>query len=261
MLGASCDVGMKTVRISERTQSGDLHRSERQLSLFVSVAFMVMAGGMVLLMYPVVFSVDEFPGKRTLRVAFFGFCALSILFVFYFRERQRTIRKLRDAHLNELQRHIEVERQASIELLQTVPDLSHFQDRLAMQFRRAANSEEALSVVVVTLKPSSGTSEKNEALAAFGDAAKAMSHRLRVEDSIFQLDSARFGILLPNTDTAGAYECAGQLKEGLRAAAGVMGRFVFDLRVLNYPEHAGSAHELYEIVSDIAASVPLKEYR
>jgi GGDEF domain-containing protein len=254
MPGTWYDVGMKTVRISEQTQSGDLDRRERQLALFVFVAFIIMTGGMVLLMYPVVFSIDDFPGKRTLRIAFFGFCALSALFVFYFRERQRTIRKLREQVLNELQRHIEVERQASVELLQTVPGLSHFQDRLAMQFRRAANSEEALSVVVVRLKPSSSTSDKNEALAAFGDAAKAMSRRLRVEDSIFQLDSARFGILLPNTDIASANECAGRMKEGLRDAAGAVGRFVFDLRVVNYPEHVGSAHELYEIVSE---TIPL----
>ena len=123
-----------------------------------------------------------------------------------------------------------------------------------MQFRRAANSAEALSVIVVTLRPSISTSDENETLAAFGAAAKAMSHRLRVEDSIFQLDAGRFGILLPNTDTASANDCAGRLKEGLQGAAGVVARFVFDLRVLNYPEHVGSAHRLNEIVSE---TIPL----
>jgi GGDEF domain-containing protein len=249
--GTWCDGEMKTSHISGRTHAADLDRHEGQFSLLVSVAFIIMAGGMVLLMYPVVFSGDDFPGKHTLRVAFFGFVALSALFVLYFRERQRTIGKWREQLLNELQRHIEIERQASVELLKTLPDLSHFQDGLAMEFRRAANSDEALSVIIVTLKTSGGTWDKNETLVSFSDAAKAMSRRLRVEDSIYHLDSGHFGILLPNTDTGSANECASQLKKGLQNTAGVAGRFVFDLMVLSYPEHVGSAHGLYEMVCNL----------
>jgi GGDEF domain-containing protein len=250
--------GAQRVQISDQTQSVDIDRRERQLSILVSVAFLIMAGGMVLLMYPVVFSHDDFAGKRTLRVAFFGFCILSVLLVGYFLERQRTIRKLRDQLVSELQRQVEVRRQASADLLQTLPDLSHFQDSLTMQFRRALSSEETLSVIVVALKPSRSTSDKNETLAAFGDAAKAMSRKLRAEDSIFQLQSGHFGIVLPGIDTAGAYDYAHRLEEGLQDTAGVTGRFAFDLRVLNYPEHAGSAHELEEIVRNLLSARPLE---
>lgn len=127
-----------------------------------------------------------------------------------------------------------------------------------MQFRRAASSNESLSVIVVTLKLSGSISSKDESLASLGDAAKAMSRRLRVDDSIFQLGAEHFGILLPNTDTAVARACAGRLKEGLHDSAGLEDRFAFDLRILNDPEHVTSAHGLDEIVCNLLSGKPLE---
>ena len=234
--------------ISDRTYAEDIDHRERHLSLLVSVALVAMAAGMVLLMYPVVFSHEEFPGKRTLHIAFFGFCALSVLLVGYLLERQRTIRKLRGQLFSELRRFVDLQRQTSAEVLQTLPDLSHFRDSLAMQFRRSASSQGTLSVIVVSLKDWNTRQDVEDTQAAFGDAAKSLSHKLRGEDSIFQLGSGYFGLLLPNTDTRTANHYAEGLREALQETARPNSRFAFDLLAVNYPEHAGSVHELEEVV-------------
>jgi hypothetical protein len=66
-----------------------------QLSVLVIVTIIVLATGLALLMYPAVFSNQAVPSGRTLRIGFFGFCALSVLLVGYLVDRQMTIRQLR----------------------------------------------------------------------------------------------------------------------------------------------------------------------
>jgi GGDEF domain-containing protein len=238
------------VRDSSPTRPEDVERHERQLSLLICVTLLVMMGGMVALMYPVVFSHEDFAGKHSLQTAFLGFCVLYILLFGYFIERQRTIKKLRTRLTEDAQMHTQLQREASAELLHTLPDLSQFRDSLTMQFRRASGSQGSLSVIVVALKSAAG-SDESETLAAFGDAAKTLSRRLREEDSIFRLYFGYFGILLPETNTAAANEYAHSLEDSLADAAGINNRFIFNLRVLNYPEDAGTAHELAEAVVNL----------
>ena len=60
------------MKISGRVQPENLENSELQFSVFVAVTVMVLAVGMAVLMYPVVFS-HQTPGDRTMRTAFWGF--------------------------------------------------------------------------------------------------------------------------------------------------------------------------------------------
>ncbi len=69
-------------------------------------------------MYPVVFSHEDFAGKRSLQTAFFGFCVLYVLLFGYFLERQRTIKQLRTRLSKDAQLYIQMQREASAELLQ-----------------------------------------------------------------------------------------------------------------------------------------------
>ena len=108
-----------------------LERREVQLWALALSAITILAVGLALLMYPAVFSDTVILGP-TLRRAFFGFCALSVLLVGYLVDRQVTIRSLRK-HLAEQQKRVtQIHQEASADLLETLPGFSHFQDRLAM---------------------------------------------------------------------------------------------------------------------------------
>src|SRR5579864_4832435 len=121
----------------DRQELDRLERRELQLTIVAAVFVFVLASGLAVFMYPLVFVHPEGANKWTMRVAFFGFCALTLLFIGYLLERQRTVRKLKQQILEELERNIELRLQASADLLHTMPDINHFWDRLTMEYRRA----------------------------------------------------------------------------------------------------------------------------
>ena len=180
-----------------RPESVDLERREFQLSLFACLAIVVLAGGLALLMYPAVFSTRESSSTRAPQIAFYGFCTLSSLLVAYIVDRQITIHRLRRQMALDRKKSSEALRQASADLLSTMPTFNTFEDRLTMEFRRAAAADLKLSVLVVSIKLHAAFSEPSLGMSALGDAAKAISRKLREEDSIFILRSAYFGVILP----------------------------------------------------------------
>ena len=231
----------------DRNELDRLERRGLQLTILSSVFVLILASGLAAFMYPLVFVHPE-GNKWTLRVAFFGFCALTMLFLSYLFERQSTFHKLKDQLLAELERNVALQMQASADLLKSMPDQNYFWDRLSMEFRRALSMEKTLSMVVVKLKRARNSgSDPNAALSA---AVKAMSRKLRPGDSIYRLSEDMFGIVLPETDTLNAKRVAMRLQEELQ---GVRAHFncSFDLTAHNYPEHVKSAHELEDIVKSM----------
>ena len=135
-----------------RAELDQLERRELQLTVLAAVFVLVLAAGLAAFMYPLVFEHPE-GNKWTLRVAFFGFCALTILFVGYLIDRQGMVRKLKQQLLEELERNVEISHQASVDVLQSMPDINHFWDRLTMEFRRAVATEKTLSLLLVKALP------------------------------------------------------------------------------------------------------------
>ena len=240
------------MKISGRVQPDNLEHSELQFSVFIAVTVMVLAVGMAVLMYPVVFS-HQTPGDRTMHTAFWGFCVLCVLLTIYVWDRHSTIRRLRREMAEGRRQMAETRREASVELLKTMPNLSSFQDRLPMEFRRMATTTQKLSIVVITVKFPADHFSPSENASALGDAAKAVSRKMREQDSIYILAQACFGVVLPGVDLSSAERVCARLKEGLADAAGANQRFQFELQVVNYPTHASSATELQTAVSTIAS--------
>lgn len=236
------------MRIFDRVSPGSLEKREVQLSVFVSVTVGVLAVGTAVLMYPFVFT-HQISNDLTLRTAFFGFCALSVLLTLYLWDRQATIRRLRRQMAEDRRQMMETRRQASVELLKTMPDFSSFQDRLPMEFRRMATTSQKLSIVVITCRFPPDHSSPSETSSALGDAAKVIARKLREQDSIYILAPACFGAVLPGVDAETAQRVCGRLSDGLADAAGAARRFQYELSVVNYPAHASSAHELQQAVS------------
>src|SRR5664279_6284920 len=97
----------------------DLDRLDRrglQLTIFSAVFVLVLAGGLAAFMYPMVFVHPE-GNEWTLRSAFFGFCAITVLFIIYLFDRQRSFTKIKNQLLAELERNVELQIQASTCLL------------------------------------------------------------------------------------------------------------------------------------------------
>ncbi|HEY6128258.1 MAG TPA: hypothetical protein VIW23_08765 [Candidatus Acidoferrum sp.] len=233
--------------ILNREELDKLELRELQLTLLSVAVVVILAGGLAAFMYPLVFVHPE-GNKWTLRAAFFGFCVLVALFVGYLIERQRTVRKLKQHLLAEVERNLALKHQANLDLLGSMPDASQFWDRLTMEFRRARTMQKTLSLVLLKVSTGSG---KNPDMAAVGSAcAKAMSRRLRPTDSIFRLSPDVFGVVLPETDAMNGKRVAVRLQEELqntRAAFGVL----FELNVYNYPEDVVSAHEMEDLVKSL----------
>jgi GGDEF domain-containing protein len=229
-----------------RAELDSLERREFHLSILAATIVLVMAGGVALLMYPLVFVPAEAGDKWTLRFAFVGFCILSILFVVYLLDRQRTVRRLKQQLVTELERNLELRRRADADLLNNIPGMTHFQDRLTMEYRRASNMQRPLSLVVVTVKLQAGLAE-SEQTSALGEAARGISRNLRPTDSMYSFGPCLFGLVLPDTDRASANSVIVRLEDALRAA-GSMNKFSSATSVCTYPHGANSARELEQFV-------------
>jgi len=239
------------MRVFSKITSDNLERREVHLTILTCSAIAILGIGMALLMYPAVFGGQAAP-DRLLRVAFVGFCVLCFLLAAYMWDRQEMIRRLR-RQLDQSRRQVaEVQKQASVELLNTLPNFSLFQDCLPMEFRRTVATLHNLSVLVVSVKlPANATFSEGKGIGLLGDAAKVLSRKLRRQDSVYILAPACFGIVLPNVDMAAAKKVSHLIAEGLTDAAGAGNRFPYEISVVNYPVHASGASELLQAVQNL----------
>jgi GGDEF domain-containing protein len=226
-----------------------LERRGLQVTILSVVFVLVLAGGLAAFMYPLVFEHPE-GNKWTLRVAFFGFCGLTLLFVSYLLDRQRTLRQLKQQLLAELERNIALKHQANMDLLGSMPDANQFWDRLTMEFRRAKTMQKTLSLVLLKVNRGTGNGKNADMTAVCSATAKAMSRRLRPTDSIFRLSPDLFGVVLPETDSVNGKRVAVRLQEELQNARAAFG-VVFELNVYNYPDDVVSAHEMEDLVKSL----------
>ncbi len=224
--------------------SEELERREFHLSIFAALAIAVLAGGLALLMYPAVFAARENSGSRSPQIAFYGFCALSCLLVAYIIDRQLTIHRLRIQLAIANRKTSEALRQASADLLSTMPNFNTFEDRLTMEFRRVTAADLKLTVMVIAIRLQGAFTEPGLGISAVGDAARAVSRKLREQDSIFVVRAAHFGIILPGIGQAAIPQVSARIAEGLSDAAGASERFTFKIDTISYPEQTSSAQDM-----------------
>jgi GGDEF domain-containing protein len=230
-----------------RKELDQLERRELHLTVLAAVFVLVQAAGLAVLMYPLVFLRPDTGNKWTLRVAYFGFCVLTVLFAGYLLDRQRMVRKLKQNVIEQLERNVQLRQQASVDILQSMPGQDHFWDRLTMEHRRAMTLNKTLTLLLVQSKRPSRDKDAKQREAVWGEAAKAMSGKLRPTDSIYNLSPELFAIVLPETDTLNAKRVAVRLQEEVQAVR-AKHNLTLDISVHNFPEHVQSSHELEDIV-------------
>src|ERR1035437_575224 len=209
-----------TMQVFDKVSQKTIDRRDQQLSVLALIMVVILGGGMALLMYPTVFGKAAVIPVAPSRTLFYGFCALCILMVLYLINRMRVVKNLRASLVEEREQTARVLQQSSAELLGTLLGFSHFQDRLTMDFRRAAQINEPLSLLLVHVNPSKVFAGGPQSEVPLGDAAKVLSRKLRKEDSLYRLSSDIFGIMLPGASEEVARQTANRLSEGLHDAAG-----------------------------------------
>jgi len=232
------------VEVFDKVNQQTVSRRDRQLSVLAIGMILILGGGMVLLMYPSVFGKAQGTVAPPSRTLFFGFCALCILMVAYLVNRQRVVQRLRTQLLEESEQLAHIQERSSAELLGTLPGFSHLQDRLIMGVRRATQTHEPLSLILVRLNLSKPFGQGPQAQVALGDAAKVLGHKLRGEDSLYRLSSGVFAIVLPGASLVVAQQAADRLSDGLAGASGASNRFAAEIQLVNYPEHVTTASEM-----------------
>lgn len=227
-----------------------LERRDAQLWVLAIAMLLIFASGIALLIYPAAFSAPVLVSARVLKRVFDGFCVLSLLVVGYLMERRIEIGRLRSRLKEEESKRQRLLNEASADLLAGLPGVERFRDQLAMEFRRAANAQLPLSLLLVGIAPAERLKDPGDIMAVYGDAAKGMIRKLRGEDSIYLFRDGVFGVVLPGVAVSNARRVGERISEGLASASGDRRRFTFHSQVFNYPENVLSAHELERAVKD-----------
>jgi GGDEF domain-containing protein len=238
--------------IFDRIDPKTLDRRHWQLSMLPIGIIIILGAGMALLMYPAVFGTRAAPLTRPSPTLFYGFCTLCVLVVLYLFNRQYIVSQLYKKLMEERKEIAQLREKASADLLGSLPGFTHFQDRLTMGFRRATQTSEPLSLVLVLLKPSPAFDSTAEVSVALGDSARVLIGKLRSEDSLYRLSSRVFGIVLPNASVTDVARVGERVAEGLTDASGASNRFSFDIRVVTYPENIASAYEMEHLAASFS---------
>ena len=112
--------------------------------------------------------------------------------------------------------------QASVELFKALPNFRSFQDHLSMEYRRESTLAKELSILVVTIRLQDRVPFPAIKNSLFGDAAKAISRKLREQDSFYLLQPGCFGVICAGTTMQDAQRISVRLVDGLTDAAGLL---------------------------------------
>jgi len=215
----------------------------------------IFSVGVGTLMYPAAFLHPVTVETATARQCFFGFCTLMILAVSYLADRQLVIGQLRGKLAEEKFRVAAIRKQASANLVRSFPGMSHFQDRLAMEFRRSARSGEHLSTLVVSIKPQEEISDATAVTSIYGDAAQALLKKMRRGDALYCFAPGVYGIILTKCNIVTAVKVSDRFTKSLQETQKSAGQFNFEVRVINSPGHVATARET---VQEVRACLPCK---
>jgi len=242
------------MRVFDHIDPMEIDRREIHLRLLAITVIFILAVGLGVMMYPAVFAKPMTLSGPTFRTMFFGFCTLSALLIAYLVDRHILISKLR-ARIVAEERAIQlIQREASKDLLSSLPTMDTFADRLSMEFRRVSRVGQPLSVLAVEITVRAEVCSPQEVALVHADAGRAILRKARGEDSLFLLDPGVFGMLLPRISTNVAEMMKEELKAELLVAAGPVPLFHFRIHIINYPDHVKSAQEIMDAMRPMAAN-------
>lgn len=220
-----------------------LERREWQLWILAIIMITVLAGGLLLTAWPMLRSGQA---DRTQK-AFLGLVVLTLLFNAYLIERQGKIRKLRRRLIESEARNLAVILQANRTLLASLPGEEQFNDRLAMDLKRATAAGQPISVVAFKIEmpanaPEDVTSE------AWGQAAELLIRDLKEGEALYRRADGVFCMLHLGCPRDAAEHAAATLGEMIATDDRMMKLAArIRTRVTTYPDDTQSLHEMEQL--------------
>jgi GGDEF domain-containing protein len=240
------------MKLFDRIDRESLEQRADQLWVLALSIIVVLATGLALMMYTVLFAKPDRLTNHGLVTLFVGYCSLVPLLVGYLIDRQFVIKRLR-RRIREDQNHIaQLEQEVRTNLLENLPGLEHFQDRLAMEYRRALRSGEPFSVIMAAVKLLIDANTVDSA-DIFGEAARALASQMRGEDSVYYFGQGTFGLLLPRMASNVASLFAGHLSNAMDYAVNAYSASS-EIKTINFPEDAVSARAVEKHVLDFLSA-------
>lgn len=185
------------------------------------------------------------------KVYFYSFLILSVLFVGYVAETRSMLKKFRRKVLEERSVAEQFKEESIRESLLSFGAREHFEDCLAMQFKRAQASSTPFSIIVVEIKDLLETDKEfgyktgNEIICA---ATKVFREFITGNNTVFRYTPETYVCIIPSIDEKGTKSLKYQIKEKLSKinVAGV-GEIDFKVTTVSYPNDTSSLHELRKI--------------
>ncbi len=227
----------------EETDLKALERREGQLWILAIIMITVLAAGLVVTAWPMLRSGQA----DRMQKAFLGLVVLTLLFNAYLIERQGKIKKLRRRLIESEARSLAVILQASKTLLASLPGEEQFNDRLAMDLKRATAAGQPVSVIAfkIEMPPDTPEEVKSE---VWGQAAELLLPHLKEGESLYHRADGVFCMLAVGCPHDAAEHSAASLGEALATEERMM-RIAARLRtrVTTYPDDTQSLHEMEQL--------------
>jgi hypothetical protein len=220
-----------------------LERREWQLWILAIVMITVLAAGLVLTAWPMLRSGQA---DRTQK-AFLGLVVLTLLFNAYLIERQGKLKKLRRRLIESEARNLAVALQACKTVLASLPGEEQFNDRLAMELKRAAAASQPMSVVTFKIEMPANTHEETKS-EAWGRSAELLLKDLKEGEAVYRRADGVFCLLYLGCSRETAEHATALLGETLATDDHMMKLAVrIRTRVTTYPEDTQSLHEMEQL--------------
>jgi GGDEF domain-containing protein len=236
------------MRVSDRFDPKTLRSREIRLLVLAVGLNIIISIGLAIFAYPSVLVHPGTLGRDTARIAYIVFCGLSIISVGFVVIRQIVLNQVREKLLAAELRLEVIRDQASSDVIKSFPTMNNFRVRMDTEFRRCLDTGEPLSVLLILVSLNKGVTDSEEIASAYGEAAKAILVRTRNGESVFAFEPGAFGTVLAGCSTLNATRITDRFVHSLEQAAGKAGKFTFETRILNHPEHAAIPMEMEEAV-------------
>ena len=217
-----------------------LERQDWHLWILAIPLMLFLGINLLSFMFPNVFWSRGEMALSTPQRAFFGFCVLLALALVYMLQRQATIRRLKRDLCKARSVAVEAEEAAILQAFASLPEVSQFRDLLAMEFRRAMQSNVRLAVVLLDVP--------NASRVTLGGIANFLRNLLRQGEKLYRVSGSAFGLILPGMQPKDAAAFAAQSEDRL-------GLHFTDFRVAStvivYPEEAGGLAEFESLLRTV----------
>lgn len=229
----------------EKTKNIDyIVNRDKQLWILTLLLFILLAAFLVLLtlQYTSIF------GDAIENSYFYSFAVLILLFIFYIVSNQTHIKKLRNTIEAEKKKSDALKEESIRENLLSLGTKNHFEDCLAMEFRRSQISSAPFSVLVVAVKNLSEIDKKlgfgsgNEMISSV---TRSLRDFLSEGNSLFRYSNQIYTSILPDTDKEKVRKLTEKINTKLRETMTTEGESLdITVNAASFPSDAESLHDL-----------------